>query len=1005
MSEPKLISPMLDNFVMGDPITDRNGVRCCPAMEQGSDEKYIVKIISNPASQSKLDAMILSGAYPDVASATEYFKSLADGIIEEANILQKLSLLEGFLPYDKFQLVPMESEAGYDVYILSKYRRTLEQKFRKDAMTHLEALNLGLDLCAALAVCRRSGYIYIDLKPENVYLNNEGAYRIGDIGFVKLNSLKYASLPDRYRSAYTAPELVDAFSSLNTSVDIYALGLILYQVFNGGQLPIIDSENDTPLSAPDYADYEMAEIILKACAADPADRWQDPVEMGQALVSYMQRNGAHDTPIVPVVVENVTEANIAPVTDEEVATEPDVEINEPADNDASTLQPIVNNECEQDANEESTEDVTDEKTTEDISAEESTDPSIIISEEENLEDLNLADVDETAPGQEDALVDYTEVSDEVSDILVQADDLLAHPTPDPVVAPEPIEVVLPDPIENTEDETPTETGSDATEAETEDNTAENTDEAAVLMNPDVDTNEEDDEEAVIIPAKRSVRWWVILLIVLGVAAIAALGYLFYTQYYLQPVESMCVQDNSHGSATVVIDSEIPDEKLTVVCTDIYGNQMTSSVSGGNAEFTGLKPDAAYNFQLEISGFHGLTGETFTSFTTPPLINILQFLAVTGTDDGSAILSFTVEGRDCEQWTVSYATAGEAAQTATFSGHVHTLTGLTVGSEYTFTLTPVSDDEFTGVNIINHTAAKVVKPEKLRTTGYADGKLSISWVAPEGAGINEWTVRCYNATDFDKTISVTDTTATIEGVQLTSDLAVEVTAAGMSVSTRLDIVANAAVVSDIKFDESSVKSLGVSWTSSTAPEGGWVLAYTVDGSPVQQLTISEGNSAVIAARVPGALYSFTLTTAAGENVVAGMFEFQTADAETFSGYSVTYKNMTFSMCKTPSQKNWDRYDLAKSDYTSTFTTGTKASFLVKMNRKYSVSSDKITTLYVIRDKSNNIVSISYTEAAWRKMWLNNYCELDIPSLPSEAGKYTISVYFNGASVHKQSFTIS
>ncbi|MBR4882440.1 MAG: protein kinase, partial [Bacteroidales bacterium] len=304
---------------MGDPISDRNGVRCCPAMEQGSDEKYIVKIISNPASQNKLEAMILSGAYPDVASAAAYFKTLAEGVIEEATILNKLSQLEGFLSYDKWQLVPMESEAGYDVYILSKYRRTLEQKFRHEPMTHLEALNLGLDLCAALAVCRRSGYLYIDLKPENIYLNNEGAYRIGDIGFVKLNSLKYASLPDRYKSAYSAPELVDAFSSLNTSIDIYALGLILYQVFNGGQLPEIDPENVTTPVAPDYADYEMAEIILKACAADPAERWQDPVDMGHALVSYMQRNGAHDTPIIPTTTPEPEVPEEFELNEEEVA--------------------------------------------------------------------------------------------------------------------------------------------------------------------------------------------------------------------------------------------------------------------------------------------------------------------------------------------------------------------------------------------------------------------------------------------------------------------------------------------------------------------------------------------------------------------------------------------------------------------------------------------------------------------------------------------------------------
>ena len=44
MSEPKLISPMLDNFVMGDPISNRNGVQCCPAMHSDTDEKYLVKI-------------------------------------------------------------------------------------------------------------------------------------------------------------------------------------------------------------------------------------------------------------------------------------------------------------------------------------------------------------------------------------------------------------------------------------------------------------------------------------------------------------------------------------------------------------------------------------------------------------------------------------------------------------------------------------------------------------------------------------------------------------------------------------------------------------------------------------------------------------------------------------------------------------------------------------------------------------------------------------------------
>ena len=63
MSEPKLISPMLDDFAMGGPISDHHGVRCCPAMPNGSDKRYIVKVISIPASQVQLEAFLLTGIY------------------------------------------------------------------------------------------------------------------------------------------------------------------------------------------------------------------------------------------------------------------------------------------------------------------------------------------------------------------------------------------------------------------------------------------------------------------------------------------------------------------------------------------------------------------------------------------------------------------------------------------------------------------------------------------------------------------------------------------------------------------------------------------------------------------------------------------------------------------------------------------------------------------------------------------------------------------------------
>ena len=43
LAETELISPLLDGFAMGNPMSSHDGVRCCPAIKENSDEKYIVK--------------------------------------------------------------------------------------------------------------------------------------------------------------------------------------------------------------------------------------------------------------------------------------------------------------------------------------------------------------------------------------------------------------------------------------------------------------------------------------------------------------------------------------------------------------------------------------------------------------------------------------------------------------------------------------------------------------------------------------------------------------------------------------------------------------------------------------------------------------------------------------------------------------------------------------------------------------------------------------------------
>ena len=1024
MSERKLISPMLDNFAMGDPISEHNGVCCCPAMENDSDQKYIVKIISTPSSQTQLDALLLSGAFANQDAALQYFQSVTDSILEEAQVLQKLSQHEGFLPFEKYQAVPMEDGIGFDLYLLSIYRRTLQKQLKRTPMTHLSALNLGLDLCAALAICRRLGYLYVDLKPENIYITAENEYRIGDLGFIKLDSVKYASLPERYRSAYTAPEIQDAYSSLNVTLDTYALGLILYQVFNDGALPIISEASADQLPPPAYADYEMAEIILKACAINPEERWQDPIEMGQALVSYMQRNGAHDTPIVP---QSIPTENTSTVEETGAYEETDPSSDVPA---------------------------MEEQQLEDIAENNEIDPDVAITEEDIFtedEEGNLTYIadnadDETIPDENDADVDYGTVSEEVTCILNQADELIAHPAPEPVIPPEPIEVTIPEiPVEeaaieeqdeeNSTDETLTKAEPEQQEDEnaapaddevtndppieeetiiesnennvtvaTEENDTPEQD--SEVVGQELNTSENEDEPAETETAdkqnKSPLIWVRNILLVLLALAVVAVGVLYYKNYYLQPIESIVIEDYDQGVLTVIINSQIDESKLHVVCSDTYGNPLTAPVDNGRAVFEGLAPNSAYTVEVVIDGFHRLTGVTTTAFTTPEETNIVQFQAVTGAEDGSVILSFTVEGPDANQWTVHYTASNEPAKEVSFTGHMATLTGLTVGKEYAFSLVPDIDLIITGTDKISYTASKLVKAENLAITSCVEGKLTAQWSAPSDTAVDSWTVRCYADNGYDQTIVVNETSVVFEGVDESVGYTVEVAAAGMSISERYFAAPGSITVKDFTVTETTPNQLSVSWSCNT--DKSWKLQYTLNNSFTQEIICDNQTGVQIENIVPGTDYQFTLSAVDGNNVLGGQMSYRTADATKFSGYGVNAELIAFNMCKTPSKSNWDRYDVDSSDYTTEFKIGKKASFLARMRHEYDVSSDKIVTLYVIRDSNSAIVSVASTTQKWSSMWRKNYGEFDIPALPQTPGEYEVSIYFNGALVKTQAFTM-
>ena len=973
MSDQKLVSPLLDGFLIGDPISNHDGVRCCPAKKENTEDHYIVKIISVPASQKQLDALLLTGAFADAAGAPEYFKEIADGIVKEAKLLQQLSKLEGFLPYEGWQVVPMEdNNLGYEVYLLGTYKRSLEKYLSRNTMTHLGAVNLGLDLCAALSVCRRAGFMHVDLRPSNIYLSGDQEYRIGDLGFAKLNSLKYASLPSKYRSCYTPPELHNDLATLNPTADIYAIGMILYQIYNNGQLPFEGHATDEMLPAPANADYELAEIILKACHPNPRHRWQTPIEMGQALASYMQRNTVDDVPIVPPVAvpvaeqedaaEDMPEAEAADM--EEVASEAEAEVSE----ELAFMEEMVS--------------------------------------------------DETAPGEEDLEgVSDEDMSDEVSEILAQANALLQS-----------VEVPAEELPESCEDTEAVE--EDEEEDDADDDEDEQDEEAARMAgfyslvgmsrrnrpaedDQDDDLDDEDDDEVEtempVIPttpkAKKSRGWIAVVLILLLLAGAACGGYYYYANYYLLPIENMdisAVEDTITVNLTTTVDESL----LTVVCTDTYGNVQSLPVQNGQVVFTQLNADTMYDIRVEASGFHQTSKSNSGSCATAKQTEIVDFTAKTGNEDGSVILNFTVNGPEKQDWLVEYAAEGEDAQSVSFTGHMVTITGLTVDKEYTFTLLPAdaSDMWIVGSDSLTYTASRIIVAQNLAVVSSGNGVLTVDWEIPEELTVGLWTVRCYSETGFDETITVTNTAAEFSGIVNTEAYTVEVTAEGMSQSARAYVTANPTTIIDMNVTTGD--DLVVTWDySGNAPEGGWLMLYSMDGGKTTEVVKCTENTGTIETSIPNALYKITVQAADGSTVFGGEYQFTTPEAEEFEEYSLSTDELKISLCATPDKSKWTHKDV--KEYSSTYAPGTKVSMVVYATARFYRPADEMKMMFIIRDSEGNVLPDLMAEQTitWRSIWKDGYAYLDIPNMPTEAGEYEVSLYFGGRFVVTKSFTIA
>jgi serine/threonine protein kinase len=186
-----------------------------------------------------------------------------------------------------------------------------------------QAVSIAAQILAGLEYAHRNGLIHRDIKPQNVLITPEGGVKVTDFGIAKSVSdlgLTEAGLA-LGTAHYFSPEQARGERVVPQS-DIYAVGVTLYEMLTG-RLPF-ESESAVGLAykhigepPPPPRDLvpsippRLNNIVLRALAKDPQDRFTSAAEMEKALRA-VQAGGQQPTVEVPIARTSVTQPRSRP---------------------------------------------------------------------------------------------------------------------------------------------------------------------------------------------------------------------------------------------------------------------------------------------------------------------------------------------------------------------------------------------------------------------------------------------------------------------------------------------------------------------------------------------------------------------------------------------------------------------------------------------------------------------------------------------------------------------
>ncbi|MCA5587886.1 Stk1 family PASTA domain-containing Ser/Thr kinase [Finegoldia magna] len=229
--------------------------------------------------------------------------------LTHANIVSVFDVGSSYVDGRKYNYIVMEYVDG----------KTLKDIIDEKQILPIEDIvNYGVQIASALECAHKNGIIHRDIKPHNMLIDKSNNLKATDFGIARISSSATLTYTSTVLGTvhYISPEQAKG-KFIDEKSDIYSLGVVLYQMATG-EVPF-DAPNavgialkhiQDPLVPPINLRHDLPQglndIIVKAMAKDPNDRFKSATELKEMLKNYQSYSSDlyQKTTKNPIIKEN-----------------------------------------------------------------------------------------------------------------------------------------------------------------------------------------------------------------------------------------------------------------------------------------------------------------------------------------------------------------------------------------------------------------------------------------------------------------------------------------------------------------------------------------------------------------------------------------------------------------------------------------------------------------------------------------------------------------------------